>query len=162
MTRRRAILTVVIAAFLAVLSAWIILRPNETAVYAAVLAPVAQYRPMLASKPNLCDAPAHMAGVSDALLSSYRKANAPGTRPLPLVGLRWQYDTVRLEKINPDLMFLARAKGHPILKLSRVGFSADGREALLCIESTGGSDYFLLRYAHDGWKVVETEPGAMT
>jgi hypothetical protein len=159
--KRRAIATLVLATAIATVAAWSLLRPPETNVYAAALAPYPEARPLLTSRPGTCGVGRHAPGIPDSLISSFISANGPDARPISLSSMHWRYDIAPAEKIKAYSILTARnaaaSRGGQLVFLSRVGFNPDRSEALFCLEGNGGW-LFYLRLTDGVWKVVQTEP----
>jgi len=160
-TKRRAIITVAIALLLASASAWSLLRPSETEVYAAVFLQSPEIRPLLTSKPFDCLGPGHVASIPDPLANNFREANARGAKPIPLTALSWQFDTVNPARLEGPGVIAAHqhaaAHGGALVYLSRVGFNAQHDEALFCALGAVGAEYIHLKLEHGEWREVGSD-----
>ena len=179
MTRKRSLLA--IAAFLAVfgvicLAGWKAYSPSEQHVYSDL------FRPLLLDKqkidavawshPSKCMKDSAPPGVSLDLWESFAAANDSGTRPLRLYSLEGTVPVVgwetndRYYTLPSEIMQSKLPNERPLAGLSRVGFSRDGRYALICVEiyrqGFAQGDLFHLESTNGTWNLVAVHSAWVT
>jgi len=147
---------------------WRSYSPNEQAVYRVIVQPAIDsrlpVRVVAMSYPSTCQASrGHIDGISDELVSEFLRVNKEGAKPLRLYSLEdvmpvLAWDLNRQFYSRPDLI-VARAGEAGLLTLSRVAFSEDGSEALMCVQSLSDrySEGNLLHFkkTKSGWVLFE-------
>jgi len=128
----------------------------EPAVYEAATSVLTQDAPTItvASSPSTCGATdANLEGVSSNLVAAFRTANAPGVSFGNVATLLSRFgvaDSAQLAALDAAGI----APPRPVLRISRVGFSPDNTEALLCLRGIYGSMLVHLKKISGAWRVV--------
>jgi len=156
--RHRLAIAFLITTAVVVAAGWRWLDP-EPAVYAAATDALRDAKIAVASAPSLCGTGAeNFEGVSLNLIAAFRDANARGAALGNVSGLRDHFaiansrQLAALEAQGLDEK-VAGTERLPVLRLSRVGFSTDGLEALMCVRAQHGSAVVHLRKISGSWQV---------
>jgi len=159
MTKRTGIFVVGTALVLAAAAGWSLFHGHETDVYLAAIAPYPSSEAVYVSRPSTCGGISDVNGIPSALVASFLKANGPGSEPISLLPLRWQFNTADSAKLDqyssvgPPYSTLFPQGNTPVI-FSRVGFSADRSEALFCVFGRGELVMYM-RQVGGQWQLVK-------
>ena len=135
----------------------------EPAVYEAALRSAFSYEVAIASSPSGCGISGDsIPGIPANLLSAFAAANALGARFGNVAALRDHFAIASSAQLGAyeqqGLHMQAAGSEHlPILLLSRVGFTPDRTEALVCLRVAAQSTLVHLHMVAGAWQVVGTE-----
>lgn len=151
-----------------VIFGWRSYSPDEQAVYRAIVQPATDrrmpVRTVAMSHPSTCQAHSgHIDGISDDLVSEFLRVNKEGTKPLRLYSLEevvpvLEWDLNRQFHARPELI-VSRVGEPGLLTLSRVAFSEEGSEALMCVQTLSvrysEGNLLHLKKETSGWVLLE-------
>lgn len=145
MTRRRSVLTLAVTLLAVLASLWFVQQPNEADVYLATLAPFSNNVSVMVSRPTTCELGADeisaLGKFPEELPEKFLTANGQGKSPVSLVGIKGHFaiadeDSVD-DYLHAGISRNAALRGRPLIFLSRVGFSKDGKGAMFCFGNLG-------------------------
>ena len=140
----------------------------EPAVYEAVLRSIGATEVAVASAPGTCGVGVeNVKDIPPPLVTAFRDANAPGAGFADVARLRTLVSVANSRQLAEyEAKGVAQWKAGnpalPVLRISRVGFSAGGSQALFCARSQRGAWLFHLQSSAGTWAVVHEEPLSTT
>ena len=132
----------------------------ERAVYKAALDDLPFTDFAIASESTTCKAkPDQLAEFSSSLAANFIAANRPGAGYVDLKGLGAGFAVADSQQLASRAgwtseRWVAGEEKIPVMRLSRVGFSDDRSEALLCMRGRGGAFLQSMRKQDGVWKNV--------
>ena len=140
---------------------WLKLMDPEPAVYLAALGGLSSDEIAIASSPGTCgESPRIYKDLPEQLVESYIQANAPDAGFGDVSRLSFHFAVANSRQLaaleSQGLSWwTAGDRRLRIVRLSRVGFSKDGKEALLCVSAAHITDLVRLRLTEQGWQATD-------